>query len=179
MVTISKNGALVRLALTAVVAFFGAIFLSLQGQQHLSWSALLAPVLIAKGLVASAYTVERYMNTSWARAHSTGPVTSSELLATVEQTAAYLREPGLEQLQASVDPSRPLSPSTLVPTLFRALTPVGQFMASSYMASLVSDQHKTQATDTTTVLDSRELASQHESVSLADVKSADHEKESS
>lgn len=69
MIKTTRSGAIARLVLTAVVGFFGTIALLLEGHADLTWAAVFAPLILIKATVASVYTVERFMNMSWAQAN--------------------------------------------------------------------------------------------------------------
>lgn len=175
MIHISKHGATVRLALTGVVAFFGTVALLLQGSTDLSWATVVAPIVLIKGVIGAGYAIERFMNTSWAQAHATEPVDLGDY-STLQGTAARLKE--LTPAEVGItDGVSMTSPAALVPILFKALSPFSQLLSSSYMASLLSSQHKSQATETTQSLDVNALADQHAVLAmgarLADPKPAD------
>ena len=159
MIYISKNGATVRLLLTGVVAFFGTVALLLQGSTGFSWTTVFAPVILVKGVIGAAYAIERFMNTSWAQAHSTQPVDLKEY-STLQGTADQLKKLTPAEVGVS-DGINPASPAALIPILFKALSPFSQLLSSSYMASLLSSQHRSQANDTTQSIDSSTLAGQH------------------
>ena len=71
MIKITMTGAVSRLILTGVVGMLGSIELSVHGKIGASWHDVFTPDTIIVGVIGGAYAIERYMNTSWARANQT------------------------------------------------------------------------------------------------------------
>lgn len=132
MVKITRGGAVLRLLLTALVGFIGGVMLS-AGSASPSWEQVTSVAAIAKGILASAFAVERFINTSWAQAHLTDPPPALSV--------ALLPAPGYSLAQTPTDgapaldvapvaaavvladaPAVIITPATIAPTLSAPVT---------------------------------------------------------